>query len=87
MAKKMTKKEIIAEIEKTFREHPTIEVVVKDMGLRNKRWGLHGYCLCWACNTIMVRPYSTSVTYWYTDLMKLKKAQLATIMERTWSEI
>lgn len=82
----MTKKEIIAEIEKAFSEHPTIEVVVKDMNIKNTRWGLRGCCLCWDCDRIMVRPWSTAGACWTTDLMKLKKAQLETILSRTMGE-
>ena len=87
MAKRMTKKEIVSEIEKTFREHPSMEVVVSDMGLRNTRWGLHGYCLCWQYDRIMVRPWSGANTYWATDLTKRKKSELADLMERTWKSI
>ena len=87
MAKKMTKKDIISEIEKTFREHPDMEVVVKDYGFRNTRWGMHGYALCWFCNTIMVRPWSTSTCFWKANLMALKKPQLAEIMEKAWKSI
>lgn len=87
MAHKMTKQEMVNEIEKTFKEHPDMEVVVAEYNFRNARWGLHGYCLCLSFDNLMLRPWSGANTYWKADLMKLKKQQLADLMEKTWKSI
>ena len=79
---KLTKKQMIEEIEKAFRENPNMEVIVKDFPIRNTRWGLHGYCLCWHFDRIMVRPWSGANTYWCTDLMQLRKWQISCILLR-----
>lgn len=87
MANKMTKQEMVNEIEKTFKEHPNMEVVVAEYNFRNERWGLHGYCLCLNSDNLMLRPWSDANTYWKADLMKLNKRQLAELMEKTWKSI
>lgn len=84
--KKLTKKEIISQIENVFREHPCLEVNVNDMPFRNGRWGFHGYCLCLKFDHVMVKPWSGADTYWLTDLMKQTKENLNTILERALSE-
>ena len=87
MAHKMTKQEMVNEIEKTFKEHPDMEVVVTEYNLRNTRWGFHGYSLCLNFDELMLRPWAGANTYWKADLMKLKKQQLAELMEKTWKSI
>ena len=83
----MTKQEMVNEIEKTFKEHPNMEVVVAEYNFRNARWGLHGYCLCLNSDNLMLRPWSDANAYWKADLMKLNKRQLAELMEKTWKSI
>lgn len=87
MVHKKTKQEIINEIKKTFNEHPGMEAVVAEYNLRNTRWGLHGYCLCLKFDELVLRPWSGAGAYWKADLMKLKKQQLADLMEKTWKSI
>jgi len=83
----MTKQEMVNEIEKTFKEHPNMEVVVSDYNLRNERWGLLGYCLFLSFDILMLSPWPNAKTYWKADLMTLKKQQLAELMEKTWKSI
>lgn len=87
MAHKMTKQEMVNEIEKTFKEHPDMEVVVAEHNFRNARFGLIGYCICLHCDKLMLRPWSGANTYWKFDIIKLKKQLIAELMEKTLKSI
>ena len=87
MAHKMTKQEMVNEIEKKFKEHPDMEVVVTEYDFRNARWGLNGYCLCLNCGRLMLRPWSGANVYWKAEIIKLNKQQLAELMEKTLKSI
>ena len=83
----MKKQEIIEKIKDIFRKNPIIEVVVKDLPFRNGRWGLQGYALCYMNGDLFVRPWPSSVCFWWANMNKLKKNELETILERTYEQL
>ena len=79
----MKKSDIIKEITNILYNNKDKEVKVAEFGkLRNGRWGLHAYCLCYNFMGIYARPWSGADTYWSVDLTKLKKDELLTILSR-----
>lgn len=61
-----TKKELVTIITNILKEHPEKEVVVTryQNKLRNGRWGLHCYSLCYRYDKVMCRPWSGADCYW-----------------------
>lgn len=83
----MTKKELISTITNFLKEHKDREVIVKDFSvLRNGRWGMHPYCICYqegdAYNAVFVRPWSGANVYWRARLEELTKSELLDIVAR-----
>lgn len=80
----MTKKEAIETIETILSEHPEKEVcVVKYQNeLRNGRWGMHAYSLCWRYGKLVCRPWSGANCYWEARLERLKKDNVLDILGR-----
>ena len=81
----MTKKELISTITNFLKKHKDMEVIVKDFSaLRNGRWGMHPYCICYqdAYNAVFVRPWSGANVYWRARLEKLTKSELLGIVAR-----
>ena len=76
----MTKKEMIEGITEALKGNPEKEVVVKQYNLMNKRWGYHGYCLVYQHDRLMLKPWSGANVSWVADLSKLKKGQVAEIL-------
>ena len=81
----MTKKELISTITNFLKKHKDMEVIVKDFSaLRNGRWGMPPYCICYqdAYNAVFVRPWSGANVYWRARLEKLTKSELLGIVAR-----
>ena len=82
---KMTKKELITLISDFLMLHPEKEIcVVKYQNkLRNGRWGLHAYSICYKdmapAATIYCRPWAGANCYWRAGLERLKKDELLDI--------
>ena len=77
-----TKKQLIGIIFNILKEHPEKEVcVVKYQNeLRNGRWGLHAYSICYRNETIYARPWSGAEVYWNARIERLKLAELQDIV-------
>jgi hypothetical protein len=84
MARQTTKKDLIGIISNILKEHPEKEVVVKgyQYKLRNGRYGLKAYSLCYHSEGIFARPWSNANVYWQVDLTKLLKTELQDITGR-----
>ena len=84
----MTKKEIITAISDYLMLHPEKEIcVVKYQNkLRNGRWGLHAYTICYMNmapeDTVYCRPWAGANCYWRADLMRLNKTELLEIFNQ-----
>ena len=80
----MTKKEAIETIEMILSEHPEKEVCVAKYQneLRNGRWGMHAYTLCWRYDKLVCRPWSGANCYWGARLERLKKDNVLDILGR-----
>lgn len=76
----MKKEEIIKKIAERLSNGS--EIVVSEMGFRNGRWGLHGYCLCLMQGEVYVRPWAGANVYWRANLEGLKKEKLLQILNK-----
>ena len=75
---RITKKELIEKITETLKNNPEIEVYVPLLQnkLRNGRWGLHAYALCYNSGEVMCRPWAGADCYWRARLERLTKTEL-----------
>ena len=76
-----TKKQLIEKITEFLKGNSKREIyIVKYQNkLRNGRWGLHAYTICFDSGEVMCRPWSGANVYWRADLKKLTKVELLDI--------
>lgn len=81
---RITKKDLIEFITNTLKANPDKEVcIVKYQNeLRNGRWGLHAYSICYRNETIYARPWSGAEVYWNARIERLKLAELQDIADK-----
>ena len=79
-----TKKQLISIITNILKEHPGKEVYIPRLQnkLRNGRWGLHAYSLCYNSDKVMCRPWAGAEVYWDARLERLCKNDLQDITGR-----
>lgn len=79
----MTKKQQIEFITDFLKEHKEKEIVVKHHAkLRNGRFGMHPYCICYNSGEVMCRPYTSANVYWSANLQRLTRDELNDIIGR-----
>ena len=81
---RVTKKQIIDGITNTLKNNPGSEVCISKYQnkLRNGRWGLHAYALCYNSGEVMCRPWAGANVYWRADLTRLTRDELEEISGR-----
>ena len=77
-----TKKQFIEMITDFLKEHPEkeINVVRYENKLRNGRWGLHAYSICYRFDNVMCRPWSGADKYWNARLERLERDDLEIVL-------
>ena len=77
-----TKKELISIITNILKDNPEKEVFIPKYSndLKNGRWGLQAYSLCYSNGEVMCRPWSGANCYWRARLDELKLAELQDIV-------
>ncbi len=80
-----TKKQMIEVISTILKDHPEKEICVAKYQnkLRNGRWGLHAYAICYESGSVMCRPWSGANCYWNARLERLTKEELEDIVGKT----
>lgn len=81
---RLTKTQLIETITTLLKNNPDKEVcVVKYQNkLRNGRWGMHAYTLCYDSEKVMCRPWAGANVYWSARLERLTFAELLDIMNK-----
>lgn len=81
---RLTKTQLIETITTLLKNNPDKEVcVVKYQNkLRNGRWGMHAYTLCYDSEKVMCRPWAGANMYWKANLERLTFAELLDIMNK-----
>ena len=79
-----TKKQLIYIITEFLKGHPEKELYTprQTNKLRNGRWGMHCYCLCYREGKVCCRPWAGADIYWDARLERLNKDDLSDLVGR-----